>query len=93
MVHRVLWPSPSPSFDADALLSSIQILSSTPLRAISLDKESFLIPAAPDMIPDGDWVKVPGGNVVTAKGFKATGEHRIHIAWTALYLGVMATPR
>jgi len=45
------------------------------LRAISLDAESFKIPAAPDLIPDGDWVKVPGGNITTAKGFKATGAY------------------
>ena len=45
------------------------------LRAISLDAESFKIPAAPDLIPDGEWVKVPGGNITTAKGFKATGAH------------------
>lgn len=52
-----------------------------PLRAISLDKESFLIPAAPDLIPDGDWVKVPGGNVCTAKGFKASGEHSMRMVY------------
>lgn len=32
-----------------------------------------MIPAAPDLIPEGDWKKVPGG-VCAAKGFKATGE-------------------
>lgn len=45
------------------------------LTAISQDKECFLIPAAPDLIPDGDWVKVPNGNVCSAAGFKATGAY------------------
>lgn len=43
--------------------------------AISLDAESFKIPGAPDLIPDGDWIKLPGGNVCSAKGFKATGAY------------------
>jgi hypothetical protein len=43
--------------------------------AISLDAESFKIPAAPDLIPDGEWIKLPGGNVCSAKGFKATGAY------------------
>ncbi len=30
----------------------------TQVRAISRDEESFKIPSAPDLIPDGDWVKV-----------------------------------
>ncbi|PNW71168.1 hypothetical protein CHLRE_16g694850v5 [Chlamydomonas reinhardtii] len=41
-------------------------------RAVSTDAESFVIPAAPDLIPDGAWAKVEGG-VCAAKGFKATG--------------------
>jgi hypothetical protein len=39
---------------------------------VSTGAESFLIPAAPDLIPDGAWKKVEGG-VCAAKGFKATG--------------------
>lgn len=44
--------------------------------AISTDKESFVIPAAPDLIPDGPWEKVEGG-VCAAKGFKATGKESL----------------
>lgn len=44
------------------------------LPAISQDAESFQIPAAPDLIPNGAWEKLPNGNVTTPKGFKATGE-------------------
>ncbi len=47
-----------------------------PCLAISTDKESFVIPAAPDLIPDGPWEKVEGG-VCAAKGFKATGEESL----------------
>lgn len=39
---------------------------------VSTASESFQIPAAPDLIPDGPWKKVEGG-VCAAKGFKATG--------------------
>ncbi|WIA38269.1 hypothetical protein OEZ86_001609 [Tetradesmus obliquus] len=39
---------------------------------VSTGAESFQIPAAPDLIPDGAWKKVEGG-VCAAKGFKATG--------------------
>jgi glutamate N-acetyltransferase / amino-acid N-acetyltransferase len=39
---------------------------------VSVGTESFKIPAAPDLIPDGPWKKVEGG-VCAAKGFKATG--------------------
>lgn len=39
---------------------------------MSTAPESFQIPAAPDLIPEGPWKKVPGG-VCAAKGFKATG--------------------
>jgi hypothetical protein len=40
--------------------------------AVSSAAESYKIPAAPDLIPDGPWKKVDGG-VCAAKGFKATG--------------------
>lgn len=43
------------------------------LSAVSTAAESFKIPAAPDLIPDGPWQKVPGGGVTAAKGFLATG--------------------
>ncbi|GFH28996.1 arginine biosynthesis bifunctional protein ArgJ beta chain, partial [Haematococcus lacustris] len=43
-----------------------------PPAAISTAPDSFQIPAAPDLIPDGQWEKVPEGNVTTPKGFKAT---------------------
>eukprot|EP00882_Tetradesmus_deserticola_P016115 GHRQ01017191.1.p1 GENE.GHRQ01017191.1~~GHRQ01017191.1.p1 ORF type:complete len:475 (+),score=206.66 GHRQ01017191.1:72-1427(+) len=39
---------------------------------VSTGAESFQIPNAPDLIPDGAWKKVEGG-VCAAKGFKATG--------------------
>jgi glutamate N-acetyltransferase/amino-acid N-acetyltransferase len=39
---------------------------------VSTGAESFQIPAAPDLIPNGAWKKVEGG-VCAAKGFKATG--------------------
>nr|QKY14863.1 arginine biosynthesis bifunctional (ARGJ) [Polytomella parva] len=42
------------------------------MKAISVDKSSFTIPSAPDLIPNGEWKKVDGG-VCAAKGFKATG--------------------
>ncbi len=60
------WQFPNPLY--------LQVALPSQTRAISLAAESFVIPGAPDLIPEGDWVKVPGGNVVTAKGFKATGE-------------------
>jgi glutamate N-acetyltransferase/amino-acid N-acetyltransferase len=41
--------------------------------AISTAADSFKIPAAPDLIPEGPWEKVPGGGVTAAKGFLATG--------------------
>jgi len=40
--------------------------------AVSTAAESYKIPTAPDLIPDGPWKKVEGG-VCAAKGFKATG--------------------
>ncbi|KAL6762241.1 arginine biosynthesis protein ArgJ [Haematococcus lacustris] len=46
-----------------------------PPAAISTAPDSFQIPAAPDLIPDGQWEKVPEGNVTTPKGFKATGAY------------------
>lgn len=42
--------------------------------AISMDPESFIIPAAPDLTPDGEWEKILTGGVCTPKGFKAAGE-------------------
>ncbi|KAF6263030.1 arginine biosynthesis protein ArgJ [Scenedesmus sp. NREL 46B-D3] len=39
---------------------------------VSTGAESFQIPDAPDLIPEGAWKKVEGG-VCAAKGFKATG--------------------
>ena len=47
------------------------------VSGISQDAESFVIPAAPDLIPDGEWVKIAKGNVCTPKGFKATGEQSL----------------
>jgi hypothetical protein len=48
-------------------------LQATPPSAISQTVDNFKIPAAPDLIPDGAWEKIPNGNVTTPKGFKATG--------------------
>lgn len=45
------------------------------MRAISRDAESFKIPGAPDLIPEGAWEKIKDGNVCTPKGFKATGAY------------------
>ena len=46
---------------------------STTTGAISTAAESFKIPAAPDLIPDGAWSKIQGGGVTSAAGFRATG--------------------
>lgn len=43
-------------------------------NAISQADESFKIPAAPDLIPKGEWKQIEGG-VCAAKGFKATGAY------------------
>lgn len=57
----------------DLIPLTVLVPQAVQLRAISWEAESFLIPAAPDLIPDGPWAKVEGG-VCAAKGFKATGE-------------------
>eukprot|EP00798_Chlamydomonas_sp_ICE-L_P021157 gene21157-28046_t len=44
-----------------------------PARAVSQGPESFDIPAAVDLIPDGEWKKLADGNCCSAKGFKAAG--------------------
>jgi glutamate N-acetyltransferase/amino-acid N-acetyltransferase len=61
-------PLPTPPAAAAAASSS----SSVP-AAVSTAADSFRIPAAPDLIPDGAWEKIPGGGVTSAKGFLATG--------------------
>lgn len=43
------------------------------VSAVSQGADSFKIPAAVDLIPDGDWKKFPEGNCCSAKGFKAAG--------------------
>lgn len=43
------------------------------MHALQQGPENFKIPAAPDLIPDGPWEKLPVGNCTTPKGFKATG--------------------
>jgi glutamate N-acetyltransferase / amino-acid N-acetyltransferase len=40
---------------------------------VSTAPDSFKIPAAPDLIPDGPWSKIPNGGVTSARGFSATG--------------------
>ncbi|KAF5840425.1 ArgJ-like domain-containing protein [Dunaliella salina] len=47
--------------------------SGSAMAAISMEPESFVIPAVPDLTPDGDWEKILTGGVCTPKGFKAAG--------------------
>lgn len=52
--------------------SQLLVAQAAALKAVSTAAESFIIPAAPDLIPEGPWEKVAGG-LLAPKGFKATG--------------------